>query len=178
MATQLLDSLAADWDPDRYHDTYAEELRKRIKARDKGKEIVEKDEQVPEGKVLDLMAALERSVEAAKGRKTAGTVDRQEADQQGPQERVAMAAAKKATAKKSPRGNRREEASESPEEDGIEEEGDEPARDLSRQARLHRHVRARRRPRRRRRTGIGSSCSATAPAACTTTCGSRSTACW
>jgi DNA end-binding protein Ku len=71
MATQLLDSLASDWDPARYHDTYVEELRKRIKARDKGKEIVEKDEPVAEGKVLDLMAALERSVEAAKGRKTA-----------------------------------------------------------------------------------------------------------
>ena len=51
-------------------DTYVDELRKRIKARDKGKKIVEKDEPVSEGKVLDLMAALERSVEAAKGRKS------------------------------------------------------------------------------------------------------------
>jgi DNA end-binding protein Ku len=68
MATQLVESLASDWDPARYHDTYVEELRKRIKARDKGKEIVEQDEQPTEGKVLDLMAALERSVEAAKGR--------------------------------------------------------------------------------------------------------------
>jgi DNA end-binding protein Ku len=71
MATQLVESLAADWDPTRYHDTYVEELRKRIKARDKGKEIVAKDEPAPPGKVIDLMAALERSVEAAKGRKTA-----------------------------------------------------------------------------------------------------------
>ena len=71
MATQLIDSLAAEWDPARYHDTYVEELRKRIKARDAGKEVVEKDELPPEGKVLDLMAALERSVEAAKGRKIA-----------------------------------------------------------------------------------------------------------
>ncbi|HEX4980252.1 MAG TPA: Ku protein [Ilumatobacteraceae bacterium] len=71
MATQLVESLASDWDPARYRDTYVEELRKRIKARDKGKQIVEKDEPAPEGKVLDLMAALERSVEAAKGRKTA-----------------------------------------------------------------------------------------------------------
>ena len=70
MATQLVDSLASDWDPDQYRDTFVDELRKRIKARDKGKEIVEKDEPAPEGKVLDLMAALERSVEAAKGRKT------------------------------------------------------------------------------------------------------------
>ena len=63
-------------------------MRKRIKARDKGKEIVEKDEPAPEGKVLDLMAALERSVEAAKGRKTArkstSKSTAQEADQQGP----------------------------------------------------------------------------------------------
>jgi DNA end-binding protein Ku len=71
MATQLVESLASDWDPARYHDTYVEELRKRIKARDKGKEIVEKDVRPSEGKVLDLMAALERSVEAAKSRKTA-----------------------------------------------------------------------------------------------------------
>jgi DNA end-binding protein Ku len=71
MATQLVDSLAAEWDPDRYHDTYVEELRKRIKARDSGKKIVDKDEPAPAGKVLDLMAALERSVEAAKGRKAA-----------------------------------------------------------------------------------------------------------
>jgi len=70
MATQLVESLAADWDPARYHDTYVEELRKRIKARDAGKKVVEKDEPAPEGKVLDLMAALERSVEAAKGRKS------------------------------------------------------------------------------------------------------------
>jgi DNA end-binding protein Ku len=68
MATQLIDSLASEWDPARYRDTYVEELRRRIKARDAGKEIVEKDERPTEGKVLDLMAALERSVEAAKGR--------------------------------------------------------------------------------------------------------------
>jgi DNA end-binding protein Ku len=72
MATQLVESLASNWDPARYHDTYVEELRKRIKARDRGKGIVEQDEQPTEGKVLDLMAALERSVEAAKGRSSAG----------------------------------------------------------------------------------------------------------
>ena len=73
MATQLVDSLASDWDPDRYHDTYVEELRKRIKARDTGKKVVEPVEQEPESQVLDLMAALERSVEAAKSRKPTPT---------------------------------------------------------------------------------------------------------
>jgi len=71
MATQLLDALSADWDPKRYHDTYTEELRSRIEAREAGEEIVEEsDERQPTaGKVVDLMAALEASVEAAKGAK-------------------------------------------------------------------------------------------------------------
>ena len=71
MATQLLDALDADWDPKQYHDTYTEELRTRIKAKDSGKEVVE--EAPPEkdsAKIVDLMAALEQSVEAAKGRKS------------------------------------------------------------------------------------------------------------
>ncbi len=72
LATQIVDSLASDWKPEQYHDTYAEELRARIKAKDKrkGKEVVEAPEE-DEGKadVLDLMAALEASVdrERAKG---------------------------------------------------------------------------------------------------------------
>ena len=41
LAVQIVDSLAGDWKPEQYHDTYAEELRKRIKAKDKGKEVVE-----------------------------------------------------------------------------------------------------------------------------------------
>ncbi|MEP6661479.1 MAG: Ku protein [Acidimicrobiales bacterium] len=70
MATQLIDGLAAEWNPDQYHDTYVEELRKRIKAKEAGKQIVDKDVSEPTGgKVLDLMAALEASVKAAKGSK-------------------------------------------------------------------------------------------------------------
>jgi DNA end-binding protein Ku len=67
MATQLLDAMASDWKPQQYHDTYTEELRSRIAARDAGKDVVE--EAPPEstsGKVVDLMAALEESVANAK----------------------------------------------------------------------------------------------------------------
>jgi len=70
LATQIVDSLAADWKPEQYHDTYAEELRARIKAKDKGKDVVEAPEDEAEkADVLDLMAALEASVdrERAKG---------------------------------------------------------------------------------------------------------------
>jgi DNA end-binding protein Ku len=70
LATQIVDSLSADWKPEQYHDTYAEELRARIKAKDKGKDVVEAPEREEEkADVLDLMAALEASVdrERAKG---------------------------------------------------------------------------------------------------------------
>jgi DNA end-binding protein Ku len=67
MAVQLLDAMASDWDPRRYEDTFTEELRQRIKSRDRGEELVEEAERPePDGKVIDLMAALEESLDAAK----------------------------------------------------------------------------------------------------------------
>jgi DNA end-binding protein Ku len=67
MAAQLLDAMAADWKPTRYHDTYTEELRGRIEARDSGEEVVAEEPAEPtSGKVVDLMAALEESVAKAK----------------------------------------------------------------------------------------------------------------
>jgi DNA end-binding protein Ku len=70
LATQIVDSLAGDWKPERYHDTYAEELRARIDRKDKGKDVVEAAPAPDEGaRILDLMDALEQSVSAAKGRR-------------------------------------------------------------------------------------------------------------
>jgi DNA end-binding protein Ku len=67
MATSLVDALAGDWQPEQYHDTFTEELRRRIKAKDAGKEIVEREEPEPtDAKVLDLLSALEASVDAAR----------------------------------------------------------------------------------------------------------------
>jgi len=67
MASQLLDAMATDWKPSRYHDTYTEELKSRIDARNKGRTIVEEEPPEPTGgKVVDLMAALEESVAKAK----------------------------------------------------------------------------------------------------------------
>jgi DNA end-binding protein Ku len=68
MAVQLLDAMTTDWDPRRYEDTFTDELRQRIRAKDKGEEIVEEAERPePTGTVIDLMAALEGSLDAAKG---------------------------------------------------------------------------------------------------------------
>jgi DNA end-binding protein Ku len=72
LATQIIDSLAGDWKPEQYHDTYAEELRNRIKAKDKGKgkDIVEDEAAEPKADVLDLMEALEASVRDSKSRRS------------------------------------------------------------------------------------------------------------
>jgi DNA end-binding protein Ku len=69
MATQLVDSLASEWDPKQYHDTYTEELRQRIADKQAGKELTVESEKEPTAKVVDLMEALAASVESAKGRR-------------------------------------------------------------------------------------------------------------
>jgi DNA end-binding protein Ku len=70
LATQIVDSLAGEWKPEQYHDTYAEELRARIDRKDKGKDVVEEVPAEDEGaQILDLMEALEQSVSDAKGRR-------------------------------------------------------------------------------------------------------------
>jgi DNA end-binding protein Ku len=68
MATDLIDGLTSDWKPEHYHDTYTEELKKRIKAKNSGKKLEEPAAE-KSAEVVDLMAALEASVQAAKGRK-------------------------------------------------------------------------------------------------------------
>jgi len=67
LATQIVDSLAGEWKPEQYHDTYAEELRTRIERKKSGKDVVDEAEApAEETNVLDLMEALERSVASAK----------------------------------------------------------------------------------------------------------------
>jgi DNA end-binding protein Ku len=62
MARQIVDSMAREWDPKRYHDDYEEQLRRVIKAKAKGKTI---DTPEPEesAEVLDLMEALRASID-------------------------------------------------------------------------------------------------------------------
>lgn len=67
MAKQILDGLSAEWDPKQYRDTYTDTLRKRIARKQAGKELVEAEQPEPTGRVVDLMAALEASVQSARG---------------------------------------------------------------------------------------------------------------
>jgi DNA end-binding protein Ku len=71
LAVQIVDALAAEWDPERYHDTFTEELRDLIRRKDEGEEVVVEDRDDEESaEVLDLMAALQASVDRnSKGRR-------------------------------------------------------------------------------------------------------------
>lgn len=63
LAEQIIDSLAAGWDPDRYHDTYRERVLSIIEAKAAGREIEAAQAAEPVADVTDLMAALEASLE-------------------------------------------------------------------------------------------------------------------
>jgi DNA end-binding protein Ku len=66
MASQIIDSLTSEWDPKRYHDTYREQVLELLKKKAQGKEIVVDEPEEEQGQVLDLMAALEASLQEAK----------------------------------------------------------------------------------------------------------------
>lgn len=67
LATQIVESLTTGWDPERYHDTYTEQLRDLIEHRRPQEAAGAEPEETAE--VVDLMAALEKSLAAAKDAK-------------------------------------------------------------------------------------------------------------
>lgn len=76
LATQIVDGLTAEWNPEQYRDTYTDELRALIDQKAAGGDILEPDgaeTAEPGGQLVDLMAALEASVEAAKAPRSAGS---------------------------------------------------------------------------------------------------------
>jgi DNA end-binding protein Ku len=66
IALQLIDSMTETFDPKRFTDTYRERVLELIKRKAKGEEVVIEPEERTGGDVLDLMAALEASVRAAR----------------------------------------------------------------------------------------------------------------
>ena len=69
MAQQLIESLSSDWEPEQYRDTYRERVLELIEKKAAGEEITIAPAEEPEP-VPDLMAALEASIQAAKGSKS------------------------------------------------------------------------------------------------------------
>ena len=71
LAEQLVESLAAPFDPEKYEDAYQKRLGELIEAKREGKSVKEtKTKKV--APVIDLMAALQRSLNAASDKKPAG----------------------------------------------------------------------------------------------------------
>jgi DNA end-binding protein Ku len=92
MAGQVVESMAEEFNPDRYHDDYQEQLHELIEAKLEGGEAFTTEEQQPKDldeteDVSDLLAKLEASVKARSG------------DGKAPAKKTA---AKKAPAKKAP----------------------------------------------------------------------------
>jgi DNA end-binding protein Ku len=67
MAGSLIESMAADFDPEQYTDNYREALQEVIDAKVAGREVVQPEEaEAPPSAAVDLMAALRASVERAR----------------------------------------------------------------------------------------------------------------
>ena len=66
MARQLIESLASEFDPGKYADTYREQVLEMIERKAQGEEIAVQPAPEEPAKVPDLMAALEASLAAVK----------------------------------------------------------------------------------------------------------------
>jgi DNA end-binding protein Ku len=82
VARQLVSSLVTKWDPEEHRDTYRDQLLRMIEEKAAGKTVhAPKAAAKKETKPGDLLAALEASLAAAKGRATGGTKAEDEDDE-------------------------------------------------------------------------------------------------
>jgi len=107
MARQLIDSLATDFDPSKYHDTYRERVLELIERKAQGEEVTVPAAPETPTEVPDLMAALEASLAAAKSN---GRSEKAPAKKKAAAKPAAKAAAKpaaKRSAAKKPKAKTR-----------------------------------------------------------------------
>ncbi len=69
VAHQLIEALAAEWDPEKYHDDFQENLKKMIETKLEGGEIEEVEQPKKLAPVVDLMSALKASLAEMEGKK-------------------------------------------------------------------------------------------------------------
>ncbi len=103
LAEALIDRKTARFDPSKFHDRYVEALEDLIERKRKGKTIHAEEEEKPARSmnVVDLMAALKRSIEKP-GDSPAKTPARKTAAKSGTKKAAAKPAAKKPAARKAP----------------------------------------------------------------------------
>jgi DNA end-binding protein Ku len=104
MAGQIIDSMSREWDPKRYEDTYRVQVLDFLKKKAAGEEIVVEEEPEEQSNVVDLMAALEASLEAAKqggSRRSSSSSKSSSASSKSSSASKSSSSAKKASASKS-----------------------------------------------------------------------------
>src|SRR5277367_894817 len=69
VAHQLIEALADEWDPEKYKDSFQENLKKLIKTKLEGGEVAEVERPKKLAPVVDLMAALKQSLAQMEGKK-------------------------------------------------------------------------------------------------------------
>ncbi|HEX6247318.1 MAG TPA: Ku protein [Nocardioidaceae bacterium] len=105
MAQMLVETLAGDYDPDEYEDDYASALEALVQAKLEGGEVKRTAREEPKaGEVVDLLAALQRSVDAAKTSRgeTSAERDREAAEEAASEAAEAASDRKPAARKKAP----------------------------------------------------------------------------
>ncbi|HEX4977574.1 MAG TPA: Ku protein [Nocardioides sp.] len=103
MAQMLVETLAGDYDPDEFEDDYAKAVEAVVAAKLEGGEV--KHAAAPEpsgGEVVDLLAALQKSVDAAKKGRGESAPASDEGESEPARKAPAKKAASKKTAKKAP----------------------------------------------------------------------------
>jgi DNA end-binding protein Ku len=93
LARQVIDSLAADFDPSALESEYRSSLHEMLEAKLAGQEI-KRPEPVPEAPVVDLMEALRQSVSAAQERKAPAKAKAKSTRSTGARKRAATATKK------------------------------------------------------------------------------------
>ena len=102
MAESLIESLSGDFEPEQYSDNYREALQALIDAKVEGREVVQPTEPATDsGTVVDLMAALRASVEAAKQGRAEAPAPKKKQTKKAAAKKSASAGAKKAASKPS-----------------------------------------------------------------------------
>jgi DNA end-binding protein Ku len=109
MARMLVETLAGDYDADEFEDDYAHAVEALVQAKLEGGEVTHTEREKPSGgEVVDLLAALQKSVDAAKQGRGESSAEESEpapetaAKKTAKKEPAKKTAAKKTTAKKAP----------------------------------------------------------------------------
>lgn len=102
MAQMLVETLAGDFEPEEFEDDYAEAVEAVVKAKIEGGEVKRTETSAKTGgEVVDLLAALQRSVDAAKSSRGEGSADDEAEKKPARKAAAKKTATKKTAAKKS-----------------------------------------------------------------------------